>query len=119
MRQLDLCLGVTLDFGVRVRGVACAVGVRGGDPPRRRRPGHRGPDRGELLAGRGAGPCGDPRGQQDRPPSCADRGGDGGNGTEPGGGPCRRAHREREDRRGHRRGARGGRCARGGARGRH
>ena len=52
---------------LRLRGVAVAGRVRGRHPAGRRRPGHRGPDAGQLLPGPRERPRDRRRAQQDRP----------------------------------------------------
>ncbi len=52
---------------LHLRGVPVARGVRGRDPARRRRPGHRGADPREPLPRHGCGPAHHPGAQQDRP----------------------------------------------------
>ena len=52
---------------LRVRGQPQPAGVRGRDPRRRRRPGHRGPDAGQRPPRAARGPDDHPGHQQDRP----------------------------------------------------
>ena len=57
-----------------LRGLARAGRLRGRHPHRRRRPGHRGPDAGQLLPGLRRGPDHRPGHQQDRPAGGRPRG---------------------------------------------